>query len=725
MKSTSQKLLLITPPFTQLNTPYPATAYIKGFLNTRDIKSVQIDLGMETTLELFSSDGLKEVFRKASSLQDNFTPNAARIFGLSQRYISTIDSVIAFLQNRDQTLAYNISQGGFLPEASKFEESEDYHWAFGQMGIRDQARHMATLYLEDLGDFIQELIDPHFGFSRYAERLGMSARKFDDIYNELKETDSHVIELMLKLLERSIENSKPSLVCISIPFPGNLFSAFKCGQWIKEHHPTIKVAIGGGYPNTELRSISDTRVFEFIDFISLDDGETPLMTLLSYLDDEIEADMMKRIFMLQEDRVVYKNGSLLTDVKQEKVGTPDYEGLPIDSYLSVIQLTNPMHRLWSDGQWNKLTMAHGCYWGKCTFCDISLDYIKNYEANSAKTIVDRMETLIDQTGQKGFHFVDEAAPPSLMKSVAIEILKRNLVVSWWTNIRFEKSFHFDLCKLLAASGCIAVSGGLEVASDRLLKLIDKGVSVEQVAQINRNFIDADIMVHAYLMYGFPSQTEQETIDSLEVVRQMFELGILQSAFWHRFAMTAHSPVGMQPAAFKVSKVSEEEGTFANNDIEYIDPSGIDHGVFSDGLKKSLYNYMHNHGLDFSLSDWFDFEIPETLHSADLIKEYLENEQSKAIKDSDKIYWIGEQVSYNIDNALLHVHSLSGVMGVECSNPLGTWIAELLNRISIIKSPSYTAVSLKSEYQEKIGNNYNDFLNSDLFFSLREMGLIFV
>ena len=250
----------------------------------------------------------------------------------------------------------------------------------------------------------------------------------------------------------------------------------------------------------------------------------------------------------------------------------------------MIQLTNPMHRLWSDGRWNKLTMAHGCYWGKCTFCDISLSYIRDYEASSAATIVDRIEELVAQTGERGFHFVDEAAPPALMKAVAFEIIRRRLVVSWWTNIRFEKSFTADLCHLLAASGCIAVSGGLEVASDRLLALIAKGVTVEQVAQVTRNFNQAGIMVHAYLMYGFPTQTEQETVDALEVVRQLFEQSVLQSAFWHRFAMTAHSPVGLAPAEFAVHNHTGV-GAFANNDLVHTDPTGADHDLYGEGLKE--------------------------------------------------------------------------------------------------------------------------------------------
>ncbi len=238
-----------------------------------------------------------------------------------------------------------------------------------------------------------------------------------------------------------------------------------------------------------------------------------------------------------------------------------------------------MHRLWSDGRWNKLTLAHGCYWGKCTFCDISLDYIGRYEPINASILCDRIEEIMAQTGTNGFHFVDEAAPPALMRDLAIEILRRGLVVVWWTNIRFENSFTADLCRLLRASGCIAVSGGLEVASDRLLALIKKGVTVAQVAQVTNHFTQSGIMVHAYLMYGYPTQTGQETIDSMEMVRQLFEIGVLQSGFWHRFAMTAHSPVGLDPKAFGVMRTDLEVGTFANNELDFNDPVGVDHALF--------------------------------------------------------------------------------------------------------------------------------------------------
>src|SRR5690606_41040208 len=136
----------------------------------------------------------------------------------------------------------------------------------------------------------------------------------------------------------------------------------------------------------------------------------------------------------------------------------------------------------------------------------------------------------------GFHFVDEAAPPNLLKAMSEEILKRNLKVTWWGNIRFDPFFTAEVTQLMKKAGCIAVTGGIEVASERVLKLIDKGISIEKVAVTTKNFKDAGIFVHAYLMYGFPTQTMQETIDSLEVVRQLFKKNYLSSAYWHRFAL---------------------------------------------------------------------------------------------------------------------------------------------------------------------------------------------
>lgn len=702
-------LLLITPPFTQLNTPYPATAYIKGFLNTKNISAFQIDLGIEVILELFSKKGLEALFGKSSQVN---SPNSKRIFALKDDYIKTIDAVIAFLQGNNPTLARQICSGDFLPEAFRFEQLDDMEWAFGSMGMQDKAKHLATLYLEDLSDFVVECIDDNFGFSRYAERLGRSANSFDDLYSHLLKELTYIDAIALAILKEKMHAIQPKLVCISVPFPGNLYSAFRCAQFIKTNFPGVKTSMGGGFPNTELRSLTDVRVFEFFDFITLDDGELPLQLIIDSIQLTVSNEF-KRTFLLEDNQVVYKNNTLQRDYKQSEVGTPDYSDLLLDKYISVIEIANPMHSLWSDGRWNKLTMAHGCYWGKCTFCDISLDYIKVYEPILAKTLVDRMEELIAQTGENGFHFVDEAAPPALMRELALEIIKRKLVVTWWTNIRFEKSFSQDLCVLLKASGCIAVSGGLEVASDRLLQLIKKGVTVEQVAQVTRNFTEAGIMVHAYLMYGYPTQTIQETVDSLEMVRQLFELGILQSGFWHQFAMTAHSPVGMFPDEFGVIPQSNEI-TFANNDIQFTDKTGINHDQFSFGLKKSLFNYMHGLCFDYTLQDWFDFKIPKTTVKPNFIYNSIQKEENFSTKPSARIVWIGGKPLTEIfikskkgnawEMIKMTFHDKKETFVIDIEKEKGDWLLKILNIISIHNDKKNTFLVLKTDFEE----NFDDF-----------------
>ena len=639
----SSSIFLVTPPFTQLNTPYPATAYIKGFLNTKQISSKQADLGIETILAIFSKKGLNELFQYIKESGKTLSANARRMVALENDYTDTIEHVIGFLQGKNPTLAYHISKRKFLPEASRFEQTDQLEWAFGTMGNNDLSKFLCTMYMEDLSDLIKEVVDEHFGFSRYAERLGRSANSFDELYASLQGDHTYIDKIYLQLLSYHIDAINPGIVAFSVPFPGNLYTAFRSAQWIRKNRTGIKVAMGGGFPNTELRSLSDARVFEFFDFITLDDGEAPIENMIGFVEGRKNIDDLKRTFILENGKVNYRNNASCKDYKQAELGTPDYSGLLLDQYISAVEIANPMHRLWSDGRWNKLTMAHGCYWGKCTFCDISLDYIKLYEPVAAALLCDRMEELIEKTGENGFHFVDEAAPPALMRALALEILKRRLVVSWWTNVRFEKSFTRDLCILLRASGCIAVSGGLEVASDRLLQLIDKGITVAQVAVVNKNFTEAGIMVHAYLMYGFPTETMQETIDSLEMVRQLFKTGVLQSGFWHQFAMTAHSPVGLDPSKFKVKKLSEAVGSFANNDIAHLDPTGADHEIFSYGLKKSLFNFMQHIGLDDPLQKWFDFKIPKTDVEPNHIEKILLEDALPLFRPSTKLVWLGKTI----------------------------------------------------------------------------------
>ena len=542
------RVLLITPPLTQLNTPYPATAYLKGYYGAQGHTVRQVDLGIEVADRVLSREFLTGI-------------------GLEEQ-ARLIEPVKRFLRGQDDTLGPRIANRSLLPEGKRFEQldEDNLEWSFGVSGTTDKAMHLATLFIEDIADYVREHVDPHFDLVHYAEYLSNDAPTFDPLYAELQQEPSVIDRMMLSLLADCVSGFCPDKVCLTVPFPGCLYGALRCGQWLKAH-TSATVEIGGGFPNTEWRQLSDQRIYEFCHEVVIDGCR--------------EADQY----------------------------CPDFSDLPLDKYLSLTEMTNPMHRLWSQGRWNKMVMAHGCYWHRCAFCDTSLDYIGNYRTPKATTVVDHMERIMEQTGRTGFHFVDEALPPKLLREVAEEILRRGLAVSFWGNIRFEKAYTAELCDLLAEAGMVAVSGGLEVASDRLLKLIDKGVTIQQTVEACRHLRDAGIMVHTYLMYGFPTETLQESVDALETVRRMFDEGIVQSAFWHRYAMTCHSPSGLNPEQYGAHRVTLEPNPFCNNEVDW--EPGFDYDIEAVGaaLRMATYNYMNGLGLDQPVRSWFPIRVP--------------------------------------------------------------------------------------------------------------------
>lgn len=611
------------PPMVQVNAPYPSTACLTEFLRSRGVEAFQADLALELVLELFSRAGLERVRRRRPKM----TTEAVRSFRKKfDRYAETVEAAVAFLQGKDPTLAHRICERRFLPEGPRFrnletfvaeEDGDPLAWAFGALGAQDRAKHLATLYLNDLADAIRDVVDPRFEFARYGESLARSQPTFDPLAKALAAKPTLVDDVLRERVRAALDQHRPDLMLVSVPFPGCVYGAFRIAQAVKEIDPRIATALGGGFVNTELRELSEPRAFDFFDYVTLDDGERPVLALVEHLRGERPLDKLVRTFVRRRGQVRFIDSGE-KDVPFAETGAPTWDGLPLDRYLSVLDLLNPMHRLWSDGRWNKLAVAHGCYWRKCSFCDLKLDYIARYEALPAKVLVDRIEAAIAETGQTGFHFTDEAAPPAALRALAAELKRRNVPISWWGNVRFEKAFTPELCRELAESGCIAVSGGLEAASDRLLELMNKGVTVAQAARAAKAFADAGILVHAYLMYGFPSQTAQETVGALETVRQLFEEGCLHSGYFHRFACTVHSPVGRQPERFGVRLIPLPPSPFAKNDVGIVDPASGDLEMLGRGLRKALYNFMHGVGLDADVRSWFDASVPRPKVARNLI-----------------------------------------------------------------------------------------------------------
>jgi radical SAM superfamily enzyme YgiQ (UPF0313 family) len=706
------RVLLLIPPLTQLNTPYPSTAYLTGFLRSQGISCDQADLGIEMVLRLFSRAGLQSVFDQVRSHGARLPKEARAMLAKEQAYLGTIDLVMEFLQGRNPAHATSLVRQDTLPRGPRFKGRTRFRRSVSE---QDRAKQLATFYLEDLADLVQAVVSPHFALSRYAEHIARSASSFDPLHHALAAPALLPDRLMLDALRTHLDRVKPALVGLSVPFPGNLYGAFRIAQALKQERPEIAVALGGGYANTELRRVHDPRVFDYVDFIALDDGERPLLSLVEHLGGERPRDRLCRTFYREDGRVRFANDPTARNFSMGEAGCPTYRGLRLDRYLTILDSTNPMHRLWSEGHWNKLTVAHGCYWKQCTFCDVGLDYIGRYEITPTDRLIGQIERLTAETGRRDFHFVDEAAPPSALKALALRLLERGIQIRWWGNIRFEEAFTPDICRLLAASGCIAVTAGLEAASDRLLEKMKKGITVDQTAQVAAAFRKAGILVHAYLMYGFPSETIQETVDSLERVRQLFAADLLQSAFWHRFTTTAHSPIGLHPNANGIRILGPRFGGFAENDLRHRDGAADTPDWLGEGLRRSMLNFLEGRGLTLDVRAWFDHSVPRPRVEQNWVRKIVAPRPPQDDPEVERrLLWLGPP-------------SLDRSIGLAVPEVQARWIRDLVRRATPAKSRCGSYPRLRDAMAEFPGKSqaFTAFLSHPAWMTLRRSGLLLV
>jgi hypothetical protein len=609
------RVLLITPPMVQFNTAYPAVPTLAAFLRTHGHEVAQEDLSLALALRLFSVPGIAAVDRVLRrKFEGRRRPPSVRHFLASaSRICAIVTDLVRFLRGRAPELAKRFAQPRSLPEGPRFGAMRGLVDGEEESVV---ARHRASLFLDEIADAVRDGIDERFELARYAEHLAADAAGFEPLARALTRRPTLLDRWIDELADEAWRKHRPRVVGLTVPFPGALYGAFRIAQRMKAQDPRATTVVGGGYVNTELRELGEPRVFDTFDYVVYDDGEIPLLRILQSLVKPKSAPELVRTRVRRRGRVVLLDDPAAPPLRHRDRPAPDFSPLATAGYLAMVESPNPMHRLWSERPWIKLTLAHGCYWHRCSFCDTSLDYIRSYDPADAETIVDWMVRATKDTGLRGFHFVDEAAPPALLGRLSSLILERGLQVEWWANIRFEKQFTPELAGLMARSGCLAMSGGLECAHDRLLELMDKGITTTQAAAAMRALSGAGILVHAYLMYGYPTQTAQETMDALEFVRRLFAQGWVQSAYWHRFALTAHSPAFRDASKLRLRVLDAREAAFSRNEIPFDEPGRDDPGVFGAGLRRAVYNFMHGVGLDHDVRTWFDFPVPPSTMRAD-------------------------------------------------------------------------------------------------------------
>lgn len=566
------RALCIQPPFTQLNAPYPAVWYLDAWFRSRGISSSAEDHAIALTRALYSRDGLGKAFAAArSALAGRKHPDkasekrVAAYLAQEDRYLSLIDGLAGYLAGQDPAFGYRLAVGAGLPLGMRAEA------VLGEEGgiSPDDAPALATAVINDLADFIAYALDPGFGAVRYAERLASGARDYAQI--KAAAADSWVLnELYRPFLrerfselkrgtpdaagQRAKEGGRPAyLICLTVPFPGCLAGALVAAQEARTAFgPDAIVVLGGGYPSTELRYLDAPAFFDDFDYLIYDAGYAALDSLLARWDGSYDGPLLGARYRGSDGKVraegleppaaASAGAAAFAAAEASDLAAihPDYEGCDFSSYLRVVDSPNPMHRLWNDTPWLKYRLAYGCYWRRCAFCDTELDYIKRYRPVKLEPLLMAADLAASRTGLYGIHFTDEAMPAAQVLAFARLNRGRRRPFTFWGNARFDRSWTEKTVAEAAEGGLIAVSGGIEIATGRGLEIVDKGFGLAELMRSLAAFKRSGVLVHAYLIYGFPGQAEQDIADSAETVRVLLAEGLIDSAFWHKFVLTRHS-----------------------------------------------------------------------------------------------------------------------------------------------------------------------------------------
>jgi hypothetical protein len=738
-------VIIVQPPFTQLNAPYPAVYYLESFLEQRGMRATAYDHSIELYRRIFSKKGFESLFSHGRELwkeRRKIADPVSRIqidryFSYEKLYIEWIDGIIDFLSGKDPAMAHRLASAVEFPRGARTEAFLEER---GGRISTDETRALATRILDDVGDLISFLFDPAFGTVRYAERIASSRADFKEVCSALNESwlISKFYEPMLEEFwnARLMENQEPRIdaILVTIPFPGCLLGALACARSARKvfsRRPCI--IFGGGYVSTELRGLRDGGIFDFCDYLSFDAGygslisiferemyrKTKINPIAAQGRDEVEHAQLYRTMHRGQDGVIIVAGFPAADVcdpgtlhefdekrvfieckreleygnlEAEAIRTtfPNYCTVDFSSYLRIVDSENPMHRLWSDTPWLKYSLAHGCYWRRCTFCDTELEYVADFSRSDIPMLMTALEKASSRNGLFGIHFVDEAMPMAALLDFARANRARAQQgfrqFSFWGNVRFDSSWTQDRCEFLSSSGLVAVSGGIEIATERGLEMTDKGFDLAGMVKSLVALKRAGVLVHTYLIYGFPDQKVSDIIDSAEFCRQLFNAGLIDSAFWHRFVLTRHSKMYREWKDGKRAalKPLDRPWSFANNDLSFEGESTFD--SFDAPLAASLSAWMDGRNLKKPASSWFGKNAPKATIREDLAESLIVSAEkaldgfSKSTSTTGRAFWIGgnplaQQIRKN-RTSVTWVYR-GELFSIETSDAIATALCDLL------------------------------------------------
>ena len=484
------RIALVFPPQGHFTQPYLSLPSLSAYLKQNGYEDVhQLDVNIAAYDHFLSRERLERSLARIRERGDlaRLEAKGALSFSEMQRY-QTLSEVEAI---GDEVAARVEEAKAVVRDPEQFYDYERYLWAGRtiEQGLRIFSEEYAPTRLSAHGFVMRHRI----------ERSAEIVEALSD------ERENPFLEYFREVTLPAVQALDPDLIGVSLTFPSQAIPALTLAKLVKAWKPGVHITVGGGLMAYVADKLSNQpAVWDLIDSMVLLEGERPLLQLCEHVEGKRDLASVTNVIYRGDDGAPVKTPQLdPLDIKE--LPTPDFDGLPLDKYLTP-ELVMP------------LAATRGCYWGKCVFCTLYTVIGPGYRGRTIEQTVDDMRHLNERYGVRSFYLAIEDLPPNMAKRFPEAILEAGLDVSWWADARLEHEvFDEETCRLLAKSGCKRLAFGYESASDRVLEKMCKGIDPSESLKMIRRVHDAGISVTLYAMVGFPTETEEEALSTLDVI----------------------------------------------------------------------------------------------------------------------------------------------------------------------------------------------------------------
>ena len=523
------KTKLVFPGFWTCSAPYLSLPSLTAFLRMHGKDVEQIDLNLEFTDRILSKDFLDYCLHKYEDIVE-------------------IDDqqVVPYLDAIGKYVCENIEEQKNIMRSNE---------ALDILVYEKCCYFIAMAFSIINAAFPGEAVD-HYTYDSTYDRDSFSSilKCAQDAYSE--STGSLVQLLTSYYIDDLIDGA--DLIGISLTGINQIIPSFVLAGMIKKKNPAIKIVLGGSVPTRWFADRNNLpNIFEFVDYVIVNEGEVPIVALVDYLEGRSSIQDVPQLFYLNDNKEITYNNLPISNPEICALPTPVFNKADIGRYLS------PVPSL-------PLLGCRGCYWCKCTFCDHSFVYNNDYRPANVDKVLFDINNYIDEYNVRYINFRDEAMSPSGLLVLSNRLIEDGADIKWSTDARLDRGLTYDILKTAHKAGLSILFFGLESINNRVIKLMNKGTHVDVSKRILTDAKMVGIGAHCFFICGFPTETIEEYQETVDFVIRNKDIIACQGC--SEFSLGKHSPIAKEPEKYKIRILDKDypDSASLNYKFERID-----------------------------------------------------------------------------------------------------------------------------------------------------------